>query len=112
MRFKTQNSFQIQLKISTRLRDEIKTVIGEEIPVYNFNFDLSPDNKKIYGLCAMTKELLVCAFTEKYDGKINLNILSEKKNELGPGFPGQRKGVVVYGQSGRRAEICKKGAHL
>ena len=76
MRFKTQNSFQIQLKISTRLRDEIKTVIGEEIPVYNFNFDLSPDNKKIYGLCAMTKELLVCAFTEKYDGKINLNTYS------------------------------------
>ncbi len=47
--------------IYLRLRDRIKEIIGEEAPIYNFKFDLSCDNKRIYGLVAITQDLVVKA---------------------------------------------------
>lgn len=58
--------------IALALKEKIMTVIGKEIPIFNFRFDLSRDNKKIFGLCAMTKEFFVIASTESKDAQVSL----------------------------------------
>ena len=72
MLFRRKRKRSISQVVLEKLREEIKTVIGDEIPIYNFPFDLSSDNKKIFGLCAITKELLILSKTEKPNGKITL----------------------------------------
>lgn len=66
-------AFELEKRITAQLREKIKTVIGEEVPFYNFKFDLDSDNQKIYGLCAMTKTLLLCARTSAENREISLD---------------------------------------
>ena len=63
-----------QNPIALALKEKMMTVIGEEIPIYNFRFDLTHDNKKIFGLCAMTKEYFLVAKTEKKDAEVFLEV--------------------------------------
>ena len=78
MLFKRKRKRSISQIVLEKLREKIKTVTGDEIPVYNFPFDLSPDNKKIYGLCAITKELLLIAKTENPKSDIVLETYNIK----------------------------------
>lgn len=72
MFFKRKRKRSAQQTAMHNLREKIKTVIGDEIPEYNFPFDLSCDNKKIHGLCAFTKEVVVVASTVSPNGEISL----------------------------------------
>jgi hypothetical protein len=72
MFFKRKRKRSINDTMFIKLRDKVKTIIGDEIPVYNFPFDLNGENKKIYGLCAMTKELLLVAKAENPKDEISL----------------------------------------
>ena len=72
MLFKRKRKRSLSQIVLEKLREKIKTVTGDEIPIYNFPFDLNSDNKKIYGLCAITKELLLLAKTENPSGDIIL----------------------------------------
>jgi len=72
MLFKRKRKRTLSQIVLEKLREKIKTVTGNEIPIYNFPFDLSPGNKKIYGLCAITKEILLVAKTDAPNGEIIL----------------------------------------
>lgn len=74
MIFKKKNkAFLRDKKITEKLKEKIKTVIGEEIPYFNFRFDLDSENNRIYGLCAITKTLLLCAKTKNEYDEITLD---------------------------------------
>ena len=60
--------------IALALKEKMMTVIGEEIPIYNFRFDLTNDNKRIFGLCAMTKDYFLVAKTEKKNAEVFLEV--------------------------------------
>ena len=63
-----------QNPVAIALKEKIKTVIGEEVPIFNFRFDLTHDNKKNFGLCAMTKEYFLVAKTEKKNAEVELQV--------------------------------------
>ena len=50
MLFKRKRKSSLSQIVLEKLREKIKTVTGDEIPIYNFPFDLHSDNKKIYDL--------------------------------------------------------------
>lgn len=72
MLFKRKRKRSIAQIAQNELRERIKKEIGDEIPIYNFPFDLTSDNKKIHGLCAITKEYFFVAKTDHPGGDISL----------------------------------------
>ncbi len=72
MLFKRKNSKRKSDALTLRLKDKIKTVIGEEIPIFNFRYDLDRDNKKLFGLCAMTKKYFLKAQAAGTDDDVTL----------------------------------------
>ena len=66
--------------IALALKEKIMTVIGDEVPIFNFRFDLSHDNKKVFGLCAMTKEYFLVAKTKDKNEAVELE--TYKVNDL------------------------------
>ena len=72
--FRKNNSRSRDKKLMLDLKEKIKTVIGEEVPVYNFRYSLTADNIKTVGLCAITQSQMLFA-NYANDGEIKLQVL-------------------------------------
>jgi len=75
--FRKNNSRSRDKKLMLDLKEKIKTVIGEEVPVYNFRYSLTADNIKTVGLCAITQSQMLFA-NYANDGEIKLQVLEIK----------------------------------
>lgn len=74
MLFKRKRKVSTEITVQARLKEKIKTVIGDTVPLFFFPYDLSSKNMKIFGLCAITEQKLLCAHTGKADGEICLDV--------------------------------------
>ena len=74
MLFKRKRKLSTEIIVQSRLKEKIKTVIGQEIPIFFFPYDLSDRNIKMFGLCAIMEKQLFCAHTNSPDGEIALDI--------------------------------------
>ncbi len=102
MLFKKKNK---QNAVAFALKEKIKTVIGEEIPIFNFRFDLTRDNKKVFGLCAMTKECFLVAVTEKKDAEIELRRFGIE--ELSGVQYTKLYGIITLEYRNSQGELCE-----
>lgn len=111
MLFKRKNPFHVEQQTLAMLRDKIKTVIGEETPIYNFRYDLNRENKKVLGLCALTETLLLRAETDGINGEPTLE--TYKISSLYNAGYTRLYGTTALeyrDENGEYFEICRSGA--
>ncbi len=59
--------------IRKKLKEAISNFIGDTAPLYSFGYDMSCDNKRLYGLCAVTEKLFIKAQCLDVDDEISVS---------------------------------------